>query len=576
MNGSQFRTILWLRWRLSRNQIQRGGTLNAILTTIFLVAGACAAVAGAVGGLLGGLLGLARAEAWVTLVVWDAVVAAFLFFWAMSILVEIQRSETIDFSRLMHLPVSLRQIFFINYLASHFTPVLVLTLPGMVGLSLGMALGRGPRLLLMVPLVLGFVFMITAWTYCLRGWLVALMVNKRRRRAIIVGMTMAIILLAQLPNLYFNVFHRPGRRVPTSISSREERTRPEPSRLLFDRGVVRAHQWVPFLWLPNGALGLARGRTWPALYGAGGAFLLGALGLMRAYRGTLRFYQGNGRVKSAAPKLERKEGSIRKKSWLERTVPLLPKEAGVLTLTFLRSLVRAPETKMVLLMPFVMVLVFGSMLLRKSGPYPQVFQAFIPTGLSCFILFGLIQLVSNQFGFDRSGFRALVLLPVRRDYVLLAKNTSLFLIGLPLQMALLLALLLAVRLPWHGVLGGLFQFLSGYLLLCLVGNWASILAPYRIAAGSLKPTKTGPRVSLVLFGLHLLFPLAMVPVFIPPALQALQQTLEFWKRVPLGLVASALMLGAVAILYGTLLRGQGRLLQRREKEILDVVTREVE
>ena len=38
---------------------------------------------------------------------------------------------------------------------------------------------------LLLPLVLGFVFMVTAWTYCVRGWLAALMVNKRRRRAIV-------------------------------------------------------------------------------------------------------------------------------------------------------------------------------------------------------------------------------------------------------------------------------------------------------------------------------------------------------------------------------------------------------
>ena len=59
-------------------------------------------------------------------------------------------------------------------------------------------------MLLLLPLVLGFVFMITAWTYCLRGWLAALMVNKRRRRTVIVWVTMVFVLLCQLPNLVFN------------------------------------------------------------------------------------------------------------------------------------------------------------------------------------------------------------------------------------------------------------------------------------------------------------------------------------------------------------------------------------
>ena len=49
-------------------------------------------------------------------------------------------------------------------------------------------------MVLLVPLALGIVFMITAWTYCLRGWLAALMVNKRRRRTVIVWVTIVFVL----------------------------------------------------------------------------------------------------------------------------------------------------------------------------------------------------------------------------------------------------------------------------------------------------------------------------------------------------------------------------------------------
>ena len=51
-----------------------------------------------------------------------------------------------------------------------------------LGLAAGLVVGRGPAMGLLVPLVLAFFFMITAWTYCLRGWLASLMVNQRRRR----------------------------------------------------------------------------------------------------------------------------------------------------------------------------------------------------------------------------------------------------------------------------------------------------------------------------------------------------------------------------------------------------------
>ena len=63
------------------------------------------------------------------------------------------------------------------------------------------------------------VFMITAWTYCLRGWLATMMSNPRRRRTVIMGITFAFILLSQGPNLYFNVLQQHGQ---TAVASRNQ------------------------------------------------------------------------------------------------------------------------------------------------------------------------------------------------------------------------------------------------------------------------------------------------------------------------------------------------------------------
>jgi len=58
-------------------------------------------------------------------------------------------------------------------------------------------------MLLLVPLALAMIFMITAWTYYLRGWLATLMSNPRRRRTVIMCITIGFILLAQGPNFLF-------------------------------------------------------------------------------------------------------------------------------------------------------------------------------------------------------------------------------------------------------------------------------------------------------------------------------------------------------------------------------------
>ena len=312
MNWAQLRAMLWLRWRLTRNQWRRGGQLNAVIT---LVAGDPRPGPGRGrrhrrrGRRRAGLVqGVAAGRS-----CWCGTDSScvFLFFWTMGIVTELQRSEIIDLSRLLHLPVSLRDVFLLNYLASHFSLSLAMVLPAMLGLAVGLVLGRGPAMVLLFPLVFGFFFMITAWTYCLRGWLAALMVNKRRRRAIIMGITMAFVLLAQLPNLMTNVWIRGMARSSAAERRRRVRGVDGPTNEREKRTVAMlelAHRCVPLLWLPQGAKGLAEGRAWPALSGACRHDRDRGAGVWRApIARTLRFYHG-GKTKKARSGAVRRAG----------------------------------------------------------------------------------------------------------------------------------------------------------------------------------------------------------------------------------------------------------------------------
>ena len=205
MNRSHLHTIVWLRWRLTRNQWSRGGPLNAVVTLIVMTAALVVGVAGGGIGILMGVMAFNKLAPLAMLGLFDALSLVFLFFWMIGLMSELQRSESVDISRMRHLPVKLKDIFLINYVASHLCVSIILFVPFMLGLALGLARGRGMVMLWLIPLILGFFFMITAWTYCLRGWLAALMVNKRRRRAVIMGVTLTFILLFQLPNLVINV-----------------------------------------------------------------------------------------------------------------------------------------------------------------------------------------------------------------------------------------------------------------------------------------------------------------------------------------------------------------------------------
>src|SRR5881628_575577 len=274
MNWGQLRTVLWLRWRLTRNQwSRRGGGLSAVLTMLAVVTGFVMALGGGVAGTIAGAVGLSKAPPQIMLLVWDVIIFIFLFLWILGVLAEIQRSETIDLGRLLHLPVSLKWIFVVNYLASHLTLSVIVFLPGALGLCAGLLWGRGWTMILMVPLVLGFVFMITAWTYCLRGWLVSLMVNKRRRRSILMGVTLAAVLLGQLPNLYFNVILRHDRRQPGQFQPDQQEmpsSAPKGSGGLGgpSPALLKAHRYLPPFWVAYGAMRLVEGNAWPAVWGS--------------------------------------------------------------------------------------------------------------------------------------------------------------------------------------------------------------------------------------------------------------------------------------------------------------------
>jgi len=54
MNWSQLKTILWLRWQLTRHQWARGGGLGAVIAAIIAVGALVMGVASFVGGVLVG------------------------------------------------------------------------------------------------------------------------------------------------------------------------------------------------------------------------------------------------------------------------------------------------------------------------------------------------------------------------------------------------------------------------------------------------------------------------------------------------------------------------------------------
>lgn len=443
----------------------------------------------------------------------------------------------------------------------------------------------------LVPLVLCFVFMITAWVYWLRGWLVTLMLDKRRRRAIVVYAVLGIVLLGQLPNLLNLFVFQPARAArqkprytvstPASGPAGYSATN-QPAAERKDavpthdspRVVTTLHTVVPILWLANGARGLAERDLAPAVLGAAGSVLLGMVALRLGYRSTVRFYRGESR-RAIAPALpeDRPVRKARERDLLALRIWFLPDDVVALAAAQRRAMARAPEIKMLLPMNAVIGLgLFGMILFGAKFRIPDAAAPFIATGVIGWAFYGLTQVFCNQFGYDRDGFRTLVLLPTPRQEVLLGKNLALLPLAGLMAAVFLLGVTLLARLPSLVVAAAPFGFVTLFVLFSVFGNLASILLPYRVAPGSLKPTKLSPSKVIAITVLQILTALVILPALIPAALGLLSQRIGLLDAQVVNLLGSVGLAILALWLYRITLPPLGQLLRKRETQILQAVT----
>lgn len=586
MNWDQLKTILWLRWRLTRNQLFRGSSVGGAL--LILLGGLCGLLLAALctGSIFAGYAALREAKPEVILITWTVVVIVFLFFWMIGLMAELQRSESIDLQRLMHLPVRLGQVFVLNFIASHATLSLLFMLPAMFGLALGLSFGRSAMFLLLLPLIATSVFMVTAWTYCLRGWLATLMTNPRRRRNIIMCITIFFVVAVQGPNLYFNLMRR-GYQNPTPNESSEDRAKRRATADAANSAKLRqfttAQKFIPPMWLPVGAKAAAEGNPLPALLGTLGCAGIGVLGLRRAYRSTVRFYHGNNGKKDAAQIKPSEESATKhlappvRSKLLDLKLRGIPEPAAVVAGATLRSMLRAPEVKMALGTSFVVVLILsGTFFLRSNSVIPEAVRPFAATGAGVFSLFMLFQFVANQFGLDRDGFRVLVLSPVDRRQLLLGKNLACVPVAMGFGLAMIILLSLKMAVPPLAAFAAILQLIAMMLITFMFGNLLSILLPFRVQSGTMKPTKPPFLKMLAMIFCQFAFLFLLMPGMFPPLAELLWNNLDGPAFVPVNLIVSVLLLSVTGVGYWLSLRPLANLFTRREQIILQSVTSESE
>ncbi len=208
---------------------------------------------------------------------------------------------------------------------------------------------------------------------------------------------------------------------------------------------------------------------------------------------------------------------------------------------------------------------------------PEAIRPLLAFGAMTIFLLSMIQLVGNQFGFDRSGFRVFVLCPACRRDILLGKNLAFAPLVLALGAIMIAFIQVVYPMRLDHFLALLPQFISMYLLFCMLANLLSILVPMPIAQGSLK--RANPKlIPILLQGVFVLFlfPLVLAPTLLPLGVEFALEKLGWIKGVPICLVLSLVECVVVVYVYRLVLTWQGALLHAREQKILEIVTTKAE
>jgi ABC-2 type transport system permease protein len=600
VNANQLRAMLWMRLRILINRLKRTGKLGKTLLGILLVLSVAIAVGLFILAFFWGISEMGSVKSEHILWLWLGLALGFSFFWLIGLMTELQRSDGMSFKNLLHLPISLEWVFLFNYLSSFVSLSILIFLPPMLGLVFASIYLFGVKMIFGLLLVLGFFAMITALTYQLRGWLARLMEDKRRGRNIVMAITFCFVLLVQIPNLInLSVNHgADGRRLELNrLEFEAQQPGQEREAAIEKLGILMAEKQkskaeikqmislgamiIPIGWLAHGMSASFESRWLPAFFCVFGMFLIAGLSLASSYRATMTaIVHGGGKsgttkgVKTSAAD-KSKDGGKDKAPLIERSLPWVSDEVSAISYACLQSLFRAPEAKMMLLSPVIMIGLFSFMLIKN--PNLGLMEAYLPAmslGPIAMSLFSLQQLFQNQFGLDRDGFRAYLLSPVPRDRILLGKNLALAPLALVIGAIALLIMQFVVGLSLQHFLGAFLQLGSAFLILSMIGNQISLLGPMRLKGVGMKASGAKLRTILLQILTFFLVPLSLAPLLLPWLAEFLLGGSSWLSWLPIFLLGHAVAFGLLLVIYRWVLGAQGALLQSREPKILDTLTRD--
>lgn len=469
-------------------------------------------------------------------------ILAFLYLMWASLPLSIGSNKQFDPGRLLMYPISLRKLFAIDFLSEVTTLQSVFALPAILAMSIGAGLARGEltsSLIAAVP-VAAFGLTLSKWLSTAIGSLVR---SKRARGETILALVGAIAGL--------------GGALAGQVAP-----------ILFKH----AGSFTALRWTPPGAAAflLAVGsRADPFGYLlafvalSGYTFVL----VIATYWIARRAALGLGGDKRRKVLTMAKENLPPYTGW---QLPLLPDDLSAVVEKEMRYALRNAQLRMMSIMPLILVVIrlvntkrFGSGV--KGTDAARSFLTYasplMSTGGILYVFLILAGLSCNLFAFEEGGMRTLILSPIDRSKILIGKNIAITAIAVIFSAVLLSINGIVFRdLSATTLLFGALSFVTFAAIMSVLGNSFSIRFPKRM--------QYGKRLNVSGVAGLLLLPVLLL-LAVPPLASALA---GYFTRSLLIEYATLAAFAALSVgLYFLLINFQGRALERREIDILEVV-----
>lgn len=563
---SQLFALVWLKWTLVRNSLRsRRAVAGRLAAALGMLAGLGLSLAAATGVGAGAYFisahtlergGLGARELSAGFAVLLFVFTVMYLMWALMPLA-LGGGSRFEPARMLLYPVSLGRLFAFDFLSDLTSLTSVFVVPSLFALCVGVGLGRGS---LAAGVAVAFVAAAFGLSFSkLLSVGVGALMQARRTR----GETVMALLGASL-GLLGVAFGMTGGLMGKLLPLLESHPR-------FLEGAR---------WTPPGAA--ADALTRGLLTGDVSALGLSTLTLIAyavacvllayrvARRSALGAGGGGGGAKRAASKSSASAASpaaAPEAAYAGWQLPFVSHEFSALFEKEVRYALRNAQLRVIALMAVALTMLLrmgpaGTSGQRLLGPLTTYAEG-AGTVFGVIYIFMLVAPVStNLFGYDGSGMRAVVLSPVSRRTVLLAKNAAVTLIALLLAaVGICIGGLIIGDLSPPVLLFALLSFVTTAALCAPFGNWLSVQFPKRVEFGK-RMNRSG------------VAGLMLVPLFVllllPPA-AAIAAAHFAGSHVVKYVILAAFALLSIGF-YALMLPRQGRTLERRELEVLEAVT----